>query len=382
MLKYSVAGEDGTFSPSHKQEKVDALMKEAIEAHNPKGKTKLLMKKRARQKRHEYSLFPPIAQTSRKDTQMSFNSHNDDNELAYVNGHTISRLNDVTTPYLMHSTYSNKIEPISPPPNHKELTRVSNLSGGNYGDIHRYPKENSFTVDGKVHASSPYIERTDRRSRNERNQSSRKGFNNTIHRSFESDKNPKLLLNTNKIGLVERMDRKIKHNSKAEENFSIRKKIEQFRKWHEKELVNQKWHEKEIINKKIDSIRKEVDEQYDADKRKMSKPLNDLTELPPVFSPSHSNHGRKSNEKSHRKSAPDTDPVTQESSGGADLERSPSEQTWRTWRDVNDSYAYTDVKKYIRDNELMGSEKEEWIKKWVIEVNTAMESDSIGESIT
>lgn len=378
MLKYSIAGEDGTFSPSHKQDTSDTFMKEAIE-HNPKGKTKMLMKKRARQKRHEYSLFPPIAQSqnARKDTQMSFNSHNEDNELALVNGHTISRLNDVTTPYLMHSTFSNKIEPLSPQPNQKELTRVSNMSGGNIADVQRYSKENSFIIDGKLHSSSPYIERTDRRSRNDRNQNSRKGFNNTIHRSFESDKNPKLLLNTNKIGLVERMDRKFKH-SKADENFSIRKKIEQFRKWHEKEIVNQKWHEKEIINKKIDSIRKEVDEQYDADKRKITKPMADMNELPTVFSPS--NHGR--NDKSHGKSAPDDLPTTQDSSGGAEVERSHSEQTWKTWRDVNDSYAYTDVKKYIRDNELMGSEKEEWIKKWVIEVNSEMESDSIEGSVT
>jgi len=68
-----------------------------------------------------------------------------------------------------------------------------------------------------------------------------------------------------------------------------------------------------------------------------------------------------------------------DSAGGPEVERSPSEQTWRTWRDVNDSYAYSDVRKYIKDNELMGSEKEEWIKKWVIEVNSAMEADSTTE---
>jgi hypothetical protein len=100
------------------------VLKEALDSHNPKGKAKLLMKKRARQKRHEYSLFPPIAhgQTLRKDTQTSFNTHVDDNELALVNGHNISRVNDVTTPYVMHSNYSHKIETMSPVPNHvKEL---------------------------------------------------------------------------------------------------------------------------------------------------------------------------------------------------------------------------------------------------------------------
>ena len=38
-------------------------------------------------------------------------------------------------------------------------------------------------------------------------------------------------------------------------------------------------------------------------------------------------------------------------------------------RNVNDSYAYDDVKKYIEENDLMPPEKAELIKKWVREVN-------------
>jgi hypothetical protein len=38
-------------------------------------------------------------------------------------------------------------------------------------------------------------------------------------------------------------------------------------------------------------------------------------------------------------------------------------------RDVNDSYAYTDVKKYIEENELMTPEKERGIDAWVGVVN-------------
>jgi hypothetical protein len=42
-------------------------------------------------------------------------------------------------------------------------------------------------------------------------------------------------------------------------------------------------------------------------------------------------------------------------------------------RDVNDSYAYTDVKKYIEENELMSPEKERSIDSWVGQVNSQRE---------
>ena len=38
-------------------------------------------------------------------------------------------------------------------------------------------------------------------------------------------------------------------------------------------------------------------------------------------------------------------------------------------RNVNDSYAYNDVKKYIDENDLMPPEKAEFIKTWINEVN-------------
>lgn len=44
-------------------------------------------------------------------------------------------------------------------------------------------------------------------------------------------------------------------------------------------------------------------------------------------------------------------------------------KTWRTWRDVNDSYAYNDVAKYIEENDLMNKEKEDYITRWVGEVD-------------
>ena len=39
-------------------------------------------------------------------------------------------------------------------------------------------------------------------------------------------------------------------------------------------------------------------------------------------------------------------------------------------RDINDSYAYTNVQQYIEENDLMSPEKAQSIKKWVKEVNS------------
>jgi hypothetical protein len=48
-------------------------------------------------------------------------------------------------------------------------------------------------------------------------------------------------------------------------------------------------------------------------------------------------------------------------------ERHPSAQSYKS-RDPNISYAYTDVKKYIDENDLMSPEKEQIIRNWIIDV--------------
>lgn len=48
-------------------------------------------------------------------------------------------------------------------------------------------------------------------------------------------------------------------------------------------------------------------------------------------------------------------------------ERHPSAQSYKS-RDPNISYAYTDVKKYIEENELMSPEKEQIIRNWILDV--------------
>ncbi|CAF3079611.1 unnamed protein product [Rotaria sp. Silwood2] len=48
-------------------------------------------------------------------------------------------------------------------------------------------------------------------------------------------------------------------------------------------------------------------------------------------------------------------------------ERHPSAQSYKS-RDPNISYAYSDVKKYIEENDLMSPEKEQIIRNWIIDV--------------
>jgi hypothetical protein len=48
-------------------------------------------------------------------------------------------------------------------------------------------------------------------------------------------------------------------------------------------------------------------------------------------------------------------------------ERHPSAQSYKS-RDANISYAYTDVKKYIEENDLMSPEKEQIIRNWILDV--------------
>ncbi|CAF2985604.1 unnamed protein product [Rotaria socialis] len=59
-----------------------------------------------------------------------------------------------------------------------------------------------------------------------------------------------------------------------------------------------------------------------------------------------------------------TTPVVMSNAPG---ERHPSAQSYKS-RDANISYAYTDVKKYIDENDLMSPEKEQIIRNWVIDV--------------
>lgn len=51
------------------------------------------------------------------------------------------------------------------------------------------------------------------------------------------------------------------------------------------------------------------------------------------------------------------------------IDEAPSRLSYVS-RDVNDSYAYTNVQQYIEENELMPAEKSQSIRKWVGKVNS------------
>ena len=59
---------------------------------------------------------------------------------------------------------------------------------------------------------------------------------------------------------------------------------------------------------------------------------------------------------------------------GFTLERERTIKTWRTWRNINDSYAYSDVSKYIEENELLPEDKEKRISQWIDDVYDATNS--------
>ena len=58
-----------------------------------------------------------------------------------------------------------------------------------------------------------------------------------------------------------------------------------------------------------------------------------------------------------------------------------SAKTWRTWRSVNESYAYKDVSQYIEDNDLMTDEKASRIQDWMASVADPLNDTSQVEEV-
>ncbi|GFS26207.1 hypothetical protein ElyMa_001710400 [Elysia marginata] len=181
-----------------------------------------------------------------------------------------------------------------------------------------------------------------------------------------------------------------------EEPFSIRRKIEQFRKWHEEQFVDK------LVRLEPDTVGKEgLSGVGNGNFQNGSFGLVDYTKVlegkiagdditkdttnaggntrDGVSPKPHIQHfGRGPEQTWARKH-----PVTTITNGGevaskghlVDVShnvRPTTAATWKTWRDVNTSDAYKDVKKYIRDNDLMDEEREAWIKSWIADVEHAM----------
>ena len=193
-----------------------------------------------------------------------------------------------------------------------------------------------------------------------------------------------------------------------EEPFSIRRKIEQFRKWHEEQYMDK------LVRFEVDAMGGAASKEglrgvsygtpqnggiglVDYTKVLEGKiaggdTADDAVKLGRDVSPKpHLQHfGRGPEQTWNGRSHPVTTIVN--GTCGGDMAsrtvhdaqhkaRPTSAATWKTWRDVNTSDAYKDVKKYIRDNDLMDEEREAWIKSWIADVEEAM-LDSGDQAVT
>lgn len=390
MLKYTRASDEGSFSPTHLAEKEQFTHKQATVDHKLEPGSKMVMKKRNNKRITDFPLFPPINQSTtplnhRRDLATPYLDHTlrHDTESPYIGG--FSRAHGVTTPYVAPSHYS-KQELFSPLPTKDYQHRLSQMSHANVVELGRMRKEPSFNESyNKLGASSPYIER---RTRIEKKVPKKQNEDDE-----NSDKNLNLHIRSNQIGLLERKDMFRYRDNKGfryDEPFSIRKKIEQFRRWHE-----------EQYREKIRKLKVEVDNQYEADHMRITKATlakhsarnrlieenkdNKQKEETKDVKEERDENGNYKHEKEdidndkndkENKESKNMDVKNEQNEKTDDVpEKAPSDKTWKTWRGVNESYAYTDVKKYIEENELMSKEKEDHIRKWVLEVEKAHASD-------
>ncbi|XP_060556069.1 uncharacterized protein LOC132716757 [Ruditapes philippinarum] len=378
MLKYTAVGnDDGLVSPTHHP---DYTHRTIDVSAGSKG-TKMAIKRRSNlakkilSRNDETAHLPPIAQPGSPQQNMTISSSlsQERKENIHFINHPIkrkdirtpyvshvNRISDVATPYVLHTQITN-IDPSTTLA--RENSKLSKYSG-NVVEYKHEPEihhEGTFTSLQKNPTSNSPAQ--DRRPRGRHGRKSN-SFNENDFRGNTDIR--ELTIQSNQMGLYQRAERKRdKSREKGNESFSIRKKIEQFRRWHE-----------EQYREKIKKLKQEVDHQFEAEHNRVSRQVGPLRETPTSKNdmsvtvdnekvPSEVSHEKMEQDKL----TPNPLSVTNESSSKA---RSGSARTWKTWRNVNDSYAYNDVHKYIKENELMDDEKSNWIKKWILEVNRAM----------
>ena len=160
-------------------------------------------------------------------------------------------------------------------------------------------------------------------------------------------------------------------------SFNIREKIEQFREWHEKECKNKLDHLKQNNHKDVERlpaidretkgklVHKNTREENN-ESRTTNKRISTGTKLP--------QDGKTESKDSALGSPQPSESVNRAFKQKAkqphdkrtnNAVRKSSAKSWKTWRGVNDSYAYDDVYSYIKDNDLMTKDKETWIHSWL-----------------
>lgn len=383
MLKYTTA-DDGTFSPTHHKDTIDTYMTNSLQVSaGSKAGTKMAIKRRPKRvhpRAPEQPLLPPISHGSspqgvqitsaqapisdRRDYNPNHSMKRKEIRTPYVAHIGINRVTDVATPYVLHAPIAT-VDPAT------HIMRENSKLSGNVLELRHEseplrPEPTFSSLQKFPNNSSPMLEKRPR------------GRHGRKQNENELDKNePDLQIQSNQMGLYQRAERRQKERSKGNggESFSIRKKIEQFRKWHE-----------EQYREKIKKLKQEVDHQYDIEQNKLIRQVAGLRETPTSKNDKsvtidHEMVDRGSSPKSHEKMDEDKEAINALSVTTDTKPRTESARTWKTWRHVNDSYAYNDVKKYIKDNELMDPEKEMWIKKWIMEVNKAMKESKFQEDL-
>ncbi|WAR17230.1 hypothetical protein MAR_031824 [Mya arenaria] len=384
MLKYTTAvtNEDGLASPHHPELE---FRRRTIEVSaGSKGASKMAIKRRsgvkkllAREQRDAtykqqegQQHLPPIGTPNspqlpapastpldRKENYPFTGLKRKEIRTPYVSH--IHRVSDVATPYVLHTQITNIDQGVTLNREHSKLSKYS----GNVLEYKHEPdmrNERTYSSMQKLPTNpSPTHDAKRPRGRHGRKSNS---FNE--HDLNRGEELKELTIHSNQMGLYKRADRKQRAElgrGKADESFSIRKKIEQFRRWHE-----------EQYREKIKKLKQEVDHQFEAEHKMMNRQVGAVRETPTSKEMSITIDDKVPSEISHEKMDEEKLTPNLSSNNEASKPRSESARTWRTWRNVNDSYAYNDVKKYIEENELMDDEKSVWIKKWVLEVNKAM----------
>lgn len=388
MLKYTtaLANDDGLTSPTHHQ---DYTRRTIDVSAGTKGSTKMAIKRggvkkilsrdHSDERGQDGAHLPPITQSGTPTLHGQVPQDKKEN-YPFVNGPVkrkeirtpyvshINRVSDVATPYVLHTQITN----FEPSNNYvRENSKLSKYSG----NVVEYKIEPDLRQEGANSSlqklPSSLTPNTERRPRGRHGRKS-----NSFNEHDLVDRNgdlKDLTIQSNQIGLSKRVERQKASASRGrgDESFSIRKKIEQFRRWHE-----------EQYREKIKRLKQEVDHQFEAEHYKATRQVGVYRDTPTSKNElSIANEPDKvpsevSNDKMELdKQTPNPVSVTDTSKP-----RSASAKTWKTWRNVNDSYAYSDVHKYIKENELMDDEKAGWIKKWILEVNRAMK-DITHESV-
>ncbi|KAH3710376.1 uncharacterized protein LOC127858965 [Dreissena polymorpha] len=387
MLKYSTAvtNDDGIVSPTHRPDIDYTRRTIEVSAGSKGGASKMGIKRRAGVKKilsrdqrdlqfktqQESQHFPPIGTPGSPQMTLNATHGSDKKENVYPFASLkrkeirtpyvshIQRVTDVATPYVLHTQITNVDPAVTL---QREQSRLSRHSGNviEYKHEPELRHEATFSSLQKLPTSSSPAQEKRPRGRHGRKSNS---FNEHDLDNRNADIK-ELTIQSNQMGLYKRAERKQRTDTvkgKADESFSIRKKIEQFRRWHE-----------EQYKEKIKKLKQEVDHQFEAEHHKAIRQVGALRETPTSKDMSITMEDKVPSELSHEKMDDDKVTPNLSSTNENSKPRSESARTWRTWRNVNESYAYNDVQKYIKENELMDDEKAVWIKKWIIEVNKAM----------